>query len=168
MSLDKLKQLKQNAKKVEVVESVIENIEELIQSSDKPLDRKQIKKEEILNFIAQGSRPTQAAIMVGIHYTTLREWIKEDPKFQLEIEQAGLSLRSRLVDVLATAAINERDWKAALKLLEKLFPEEFGEKQTLEITRGEDKKSIVEEMVRQIKGIEAPVESKDDDDAESE
>ena len=34
--------------------------------------------------------------------------------------------------------------------------------------REEDKKSIVEEMVRQIKGIEAPVESKDDDDAESE
>ena len=168
MSLDKLKQLKQNAKKVEVVESVVENIEELIQSSDKPLDRKQIKKEEILNFIAKGNRPTQAAILVGIDYKTFRNWIKEDSKFQLEIEQAGLSLRSRLVDVLATAAINDRDWKAALKLLEKLFSEEFGEKQTLEITRGEDKKSIVEEMVRQIKGIEAPVESKDDDDVESE
>ena len=165
MSLDRLKKLKQKA---EFVESTIEKVEQLIESSDQPLDRKNLKKEEILNFIAQGSRPTQAAIMVGIHYTTLREWIKEDPKFQLEIEQAGLSLRSRLVDVLATAAINDRDWKAALKLLEKLFPEEFGEKQTLEITRGEDKKSIVEEMVRQIKGIEAPVESKDDDDAESE
>jgi PDZ domain-containing secreted protein len=165
MSLDRLKKLKQKA---EIVESTIEKVEQLIKSSDQPLDRKNLKKEEILNFIAQGSRPTQAAIMVGIHYTTLREWMKADPKFQLEIEQAGLSLRSRLVDVLATAAINDRDWKAALKLLEKLFPEEFGEKQTLEITRGEDKKSIVEEMVRQIKGIEAPVESKDDDDAESE
>ena len=165
MSLDRRKKLKQRA---EFVESTIEKVEPLIESSDQSLDRKDIKKEEILNFIAHGSRPTQAAIMVGIHYNTLRNWIKEDPKFQLEIEQAGLSLRSRLVDVLATAAINDRDWKAALKLLEKLFPEEFGEKQTLEITRGEDKKSIVEEMVRQIKGIEAPVESKDDDDAESE
>ncbi len=165
MSLDRLKKLKQKA---EIVESTIEKVEQLIESSDQPLDTKDLKKEEILNIIARGSKPSQAAIMVGIHYNTLRNWIKEDPKFQLEIEQAGLSLRSRLVDVLATAAINDRDWKAALKLLEKLFREEFGEKQTLEITRGEDKKSIVEEMVRQIKGIEAPEESKDDDDAESE
>lgn len=165
MSLDRLKKLKQKA---EFVESTIEKVEQLIESSDQPLDRKDIKKEEILNIIAKGNRPTQAAIMVGIHYNTLKNWIKEDPKFQLEIEQAGLSLRSRLVDVVVNAAINEGDWKAAIKLLEKLFREEFGEKQILEITRGEDKKSIVEEMVRQIKGIEAPVESKDDDDAESE
>ena len=165
MSLDRLKKLKQKA---EFVESTIEKVEQLIESSDQPLDRKDIKKEEILNIIAKGNRPTQAAIMVGIHYSTLKNWIKEDPKFQLEIEQAGLSLRSRLVDVVVNAAINEGDWKAAIKLLEKLFREEFGEKQILEITRGEDKKSIVEEMVRQIKGIEAPVESKDDDDAESE
>jgi len=109
------------------------------------------RKEKVLFFISEGMSLRQASIMAGVDPHTIYKYKTLDPTFVIEVEQARLAYRMRLVDKEKLAS--ETDWRAAKFLLECQFASEFGPTQQIEITTDKPK-SIVIDMVNQIRGIE--------------
>lgn len=108
------------------------------------------RKEKVLFFISEGMSLRQASIMAGVDPATIHRYKTLDATFVIEIEQARLAYRMRLVDKVKLAS--ETDWRAAKFLLETQFAGEFGQKQQIELTTDKPK-SIIIDMVNQIKGI---------------
>ena len=108
--IDKLKKLKKQGEILEVVQAKTE------QAISQGLSGVELRKEQVLSLIAEGNREGQAAIIVGLNVDTISRWKREDSKFAIEVEQAKLAWRSRLVRTVIIAA--ETDWKAAKFLLE--------------------------------------------------
>ena len=115
------------------------------------------RKEKVLFFISEGMSLRQASIMAGVDPATIHRYKTLDATFVIEIEQARLAYRMRLVDKVKLAS--ETDWRAAKFLLETQFAGEFGQKQQIELTTDKPK-SIIIDMVNQIKGIadDKPIE----------
>jgi len=115
------------------------------------------RKEKVLFFISEGMSLRQASIMAGVDPATIHRYKTLDATFVIEIEQARLAYRMRLVDKVKLAS--ETDWRAAKFLLETQFAGEFGQKQQIEFTTDKPK-SIIIDMVNQIKGIadDKPIE----------
>lgn len=161
MSLDDLKKLKAKKDQPMAIESSTE-------SAHAPMTKSDLKKEQVLSLIAQGHKPTQAAVRCGVYPQTFYEWKKKDSKFAFDIEQAILAYRGHLLGLIKSAA-EAGDWKAAKFLLERQFKDEFGEKQIIEINEAQDKKSIVIDMINQLRGVQPeekpkPIEVDEDND----
>jgi len=144
--IDKLKKLKKQGEILEVVQAKTE------QAISQGLSGVELRKEQVLSLIAEGNREGQAATIVGLNIDTISRWKREDSKFAIEVEQAKLAWRSRLVRTVIIAA--ETDWKAAKFLLENQLRDEFGQQKKLEIEQIEKPKSIVIDMIDQIRGTE--------------
>jgi hypothetical protein len=78
-----------------------------------------------------------AATLAGISYRTLRNWIVwgeagREPYFHFfqVLTRARVEVEYKLVDTCWKAA--QRDWRAAMALLEKRFPETYGNRRRLE------------------------------------
>lgn len=133
---------------------IIEETAEIAQSATQEAPTKTIadaRKEKVLFFISQGMSQRQASIMAGVDPATIARYKNIDPVFTHEIEQARLTYRMMLVDRVKIAT--ETDWRAAKFLLETQFAGEFGQKQQIELTNADKPKSIIIDMVNQIRGI---------------
>jgi hypothetical protein len=132
----------------------LEETAEIVQSTTQEAPIKSTadaRKEKVLFFISQGMSQRQASIMAGVDPATVARYKNLDPVFAHEIEQARLTYRMMLVDRVKIAT--ETDWRAAKFLLETQFASEFGQKQQIELTNTDKPKSIIIDMVNQIRGI---------------
>lgn len=164
MSLDDLKKLKAKEQQAKA-QAPAQQVNEVQRS---PMSKTELQKEQLLSLVAQGHKPIQAALRVGIYPSTFYSWKSKDQKFAFEIEQAMLAYRAHLLKLVQSSA-EAGDWKAAKFLLERQFKDEFGEKQIVEINEAQDKKSIVIDMINQLRGIEvenkpAPIQMEEDND----
>jgi len=131
-------------------------------SAHAPMTKSDLKKEQVLSLIAQGHKPTQAAVRCGVYPQTFYGWKKKDQKFAFDIEQAVLAYRGYLLGLVKSAA-EAGDWKAAKFLLERQFKDQSGEKQIFAISEAQDKKSIVIDMINQLRGVEVDEKPKVDE-----
>lgn len=132
----------------------LEETAEIVQSTTQETPIKTVadlRKEKVLFFISQGMSQRQASIMAGVDPATVARYKNVDPIFAHEIEQARLTYRMMLVDRVKIAT--ETDWRAAKFLLETQFASEFGQRQQIELTNTDKPKSIIIDMVNQIRGI---------------
>jgi len=98
----------------------------------------------ITNNVRMGAPLHIAARAAGIGYSTFKRWMAEgaDPEgrdeykaFRATIEEARAQTAVRMVGLVSRAAANSvREWRAAMTWLERAYPEDFGPKQTHEIT----------------------------------
>lgn len=164
MSLDDLKKLKAKEQKPNIEAPA----QQVIDSNHPGMTKIELQKEQVLSLVAQGHKPTQASMRVGVYPSTFYSWRKKDEKFAFELEQAMLAYRGHLLGLIKSAA-ESGDWKAAKFLLERQFRDEFGEKQIIEINEAQDKKSIVIDMINQLRGVQPeekpkPIEVEEDND----
>ena len=75
------------------------------------------KAEAILELVARGADPTQAAGAVGVPPSTLSDWRRVDPAFEKLIRQARAMTLSKAQ--LEIAQAGARDWRAAAHRLAK-------------------------------------------------
>ena len=71
----------------------------------------------ILELVARGVDPTQAGETTGLDSSTLSDWRREDPEFEMLIRQARAITLSKAQ--LQIAQAGARDWRAAAHLLAK-------------------------------------------------
>ena len=105
-------------------------------------------KEEVIARILEGIRkglPIKlAASLSGVHYATMRSWIKdaekgEDPAkvdFLRRYKQAESECAEKCVDIIQKAGI--KHWQAAAWLLERRYPEYFGLRKAAELVAPTD------------------------------
>jgi len=80
----------------------------------------------VLAALRAGLSYMSAATAAGISISALNDWRACDDAFALECEQAIVNYEQRLVDIINFAAEQDRDWKAALAMLERRFKKEWG------------------------------------------
>ena len=130
--------------------------------------------ERILQAIGMGLTDRLACAYSGIETTTFYRWLQEKREFKDAVTRAEADLAAATMVIVKRAALGERtktgewvrepDWRAAAKLNEMRFPNDFG-KSTVEIS-GPNGGAIV------IKGYanitpddwQAPAERADDSD----
>jgi hypothetical protein len=90
--------------------------------------------EEICNYIAAGYSYAQSAKLAGIAESTFFRWKNlgqfgdADPAYQLffiEVQEASEFSEGEALQLVRSAAIRERNWKAAAWFLERRFPEKY-------------------------------------------
>ena len=90
--------------------------------------------EEICNYIAAGYSYAQSAKLAGIAESTFFRWKNlgqlEDAEhiyqlFCIEVQEASEFSEGEALQLVRSAAIRERNWKAAAWFLERRFPEKY-------------------------------------------
>lgn len=109
----------------------------------------------ILDAVRSGVTETAAAEHVGIHRDTLTSWKRlgesGDARYSAfvdDLTRARAEAEIRLTTVVTDAAFTEGDWKAALEVLARRNPEEWGRKDVVESRV--DKK--VQDLLETIRG----------------
>jgi hypothetical protein len=74
-----------------------------------------------------GLSDSAAAVKTGMSASTIAQWKREFPEIELKLQQAREDCRSQLLQIVMTAAQaeNARGWRAAMWLLERLFPADY-------------------------------------------
>jgi hypothetical protein len=116
-----------------------------------------------------------AARAAGVTDRTLRYWLQrgesgEEPyaSFKSEIDEAKAVCEAQLVGIIKNAAMQESggEWRAALALLSRKFPERWSEKRQLEVSSPEQTSTqLVAGMFAQVQahlGIVAEEEAEDE------
>lgn len=88
--------------------------------------QKQAEQEAVLSFVAEGMKVKDAFDLAGVGYKKLDFWKRTDQKFRDDLLAAHTSFK--LKHVRNIDRHSEVDWKASKFLLERKFPEEYGEK----------------------------------------
>jgi hypothetical protein len=102
--------------------------------------------EAIAMRVEKGDPPCTAAMLCGLPHQTHSQWLKyaeEDPEkasddgtkfsaYSASIKKAEEQFKSQLIFMVFRAA--PKDWKAAMTMLERRWPEEFGKRERHEIT----------------------------------
>jgi hypothetical protein len=76
--------------------------------------------------IRDGLSPVSAGQAIGIPRSTFYQWIGEHPGFADVVEDAVADLKHTLAKVVQTEATKSKNWVAAMTMLERLFPSEYG------------------------------------------
>jgi transposase len=97
---------------------------ELQKGAGRPSKRTPAIEKIILDALAAGLPYRAAAGRAGIHETTLIEWRKNDPDFELAVEKANSVAISRNMQIIQDAAAD--NWAAGAWILERRFPALFG------------------------------------------
>ncbi|MBI05356.1 MAG: hypothetical protein CMM54_00075 [Rhodospirillaceae bacterium] len=104
------------------------------------------RREAICRMIVEGVPLKTAARAAGVTYNTLRNWMQRGEKgdepyalFKEEVEEAQAVCEAQLVGIIKSAAVQESggEWRAALALLSRKFPERWSEKRQLEVSSPE-------------------------------
>jgi hypothetical protein len=77
----------------------------------------------LVNFVEKGLSLSRAGQCLGLHHKTVLRWKSEDEKFAGRIDQAEARFIARMVGKIEAHA--DTDWRAAVELLARRFPEEF-------------------------------------------
>lgn len=104
-----------------------------------------VRANRICDFIANGNTMKAAAIASGICETTLHKWRREKPEFAQMVEEAVGISEVRLVNKITSS----EDWRAALAILERRFPESWTKKQDVQVSVAES--NGIEEIKDMIK-----------------
>ena len=120
----------------------------------------EIKAHNICNHISNGNTLKAAAAAEGVAERTFHRWKKEKPEFQEMVNQAVAVSEARLVQKITQS----EDWRAALAILERRFPESWSkrEKVDMNVSRSEG----IEEVKRMIEQTDhiLKIERKKDED----
>jgi transposase len=96
--------------------------------------------EEICNYIAAGYSYSAAAKLAGIAESTFFRWRAMGQLegaeeiyvvFYLEVEEASAFSEAEALQLVRSAAIKERNWRAAAWFLERRFPERYQKRNSL-------------------------------------
>jgi len=80
----------------------------------------------ILDNLKLGLNRDDSAELAGIDKKTFYNWLNSDSSFSTAVKKAELECKQRLVAIVQKAAVNT--WQAAMTLLERKYPDEFGQK----------------------------------------
>ena len=89
----------------------------------------EIKAHNICNHISNGNTLKAAAAAEGISERTIHRWKKEKPKFEEMVDQAVAVSEARLVQKITQS----EDWRAALAILERRFPQTWSKKDQIDM-----------------------------------
>ena len=84
-----------------------------------------LKTQQICISIAQGYCRLDACLLSDIDESTLYRWLSDNASFASELQKAELKYKGRLVKMVEQAGA--KDWRAALKLLERKYRLEYGD-----------------------------------------
>jgi hypothetical protein len=102
----------------------------MITSSTRPPIGKPVldagKKQLIVGILHEGGSRRQAARIVGCAGSTITRTARRDPQFGLDILRASEMLEFNAVRTLNRVACQDKYWRAAVWILERLDPERFG------------------------------------------
>ncbi len=102
--------------------------------------------DEIAALVADGMSPTRAGVLLDISAETISAWKRTKPEFAAKIEKGRALYVQKLVKRIDKAG--ESDWKAAMALLERREPEEFGKVSTVKTVD-----SIERERLRNVSAL---------------
>ena len=83
--------------------------------------------DKLCDIIAQGYTREAACGQIGIHRTTLWRWMDDDEELKKRVEIAGFKQEMKLLSPI----VKSDDWRASSWLLERRFPERYGQKTEL-------------------------------------
>ena len=89
----------------------------------------EIKAHTICDHIAKGNTLKASAAAEGISERTIHRWKKEKPQFEEMVNQAVAVSEARLVQKITQS----EDWRAALAILERRFPETWTKRDKIEM-----------------------------------
>lgn len=111
-----------------------------------------------------GLTQRDAAIIAGIGESTLRERIAKDPRVAARMELAMARPKREYLDIIAALARSADEdsvkLKAAITMLEKRWPKEFGSRATLQIERPEPSQMETAELVAELEEALANAKAK--------
>ena len=118
----------------------------------------EIKAHTICDHIAKGNTLKAAAAAEGISERTIYRWRNEKPQFQEMVDQAVAVSEARLVQKITQS----EDWRAALAILERRFPQTWAKKDHIEmnVSRSEG----LDEIKAMIKQTDHLLDVKREDD----
>lgn len=110
----------------------------------------QRQKEAFLGYIAKGLSQTDAAKITHISYDRVQHWKKTDEQFFKDFLEALTVFKLSHIENIAMHS--QAHWQASKFLLERKFPEEFGEKtfSKVETTIGQKEDSLVAKLLEQL------------------
>ena len=88
----------------------------------------------ILRAVRAGCSLRDAARCGGVSPATLATWRNEDPEFSDAIEVERVALRIASLEQIEKASRLPENWKAAAWMLERLWPDEYGRSNRIELT----------------------------------
>jgi hypothetical protein len=80
----------------------------------------------IIRGISRGYTRTKMAAMVGCAVSTIMRTAERDPQFFADLAQAEAAFLNGSIDTLYHSACQERNWRAAAWVAERLDPDRFG------------------------------------------
>ncbi len=104
----------------------------------------EIKAHNICNHISNGNTLKAAAAAEGVSERTLHRWKKDKPEFEEMVNQAVAVSEARLVQKISQSD----DWRAALAILERRFPESWTKREKVDMNVS--KSEGIEEVKRMI------------------
>lgn len=104
--------------------------------------RTKARVEAVLESLRHGASRTAAAAGAGVSKDSLRRWMSADPGFAERVEIAEGEMVAALVDVIYRTALatdkngnpTQQSWIAAMTLLERRMPEDWGRRDRIEIS----------------------------------
>ena len=84
------------------------------------------RKRLIIRGISRGYTRTKMAAMVGCAVSTIMRTAERDPQFFADLAQAEAAFLNGSIDTLYHSACQERNWRAAAWVAERLDPDRFG------------------------------------------
>ena len=91
-----------------------------------------MKREKLLQALAQGHTRTTAAFLAGISIDTIKDWERRGDEYSDRIREAEVAACS--IAEASIAAAMQDDWRAALAYLERRSRTEWGKQQQVELS----------------------------------
>jgi hypothetical protein len=83
------------------------------------------EKVRICAILQKGGTREMAAQSLGCHPRTIRRAADRDPEFAKRMVQAETSVEDTCLSTIIDAAKDVKNWRAAFKLLERIYPERY-------------------------------------------
>lgn len=91
----------------------------------RPMKRTDANRSIILRALRLGATYRLAAESAGMTYTTLNEWMHDDPEFSEAVKKAEATMATTALRRIERAA-KEGTWQAGAWMLERRYPHEYG------------------------------------------
>ena len=104
------------------------------------------RKERIVGLIRRGASLSRAAKASRVDTSTIWKWAQEDPEFSTALEEAESEFVLEMTDLVVSAA--REDWRAAVDLLKRRFPNEFSAVRKVEVTDSREEQQKRDEEIR--------------------
>jgi transposase len=89
------------------------------------------RKKRLLDALRDGNTRRAACMAAGIDQDTLANWAQRFSDFSEELTRAEAEAEVALVGIIRAAA--PQDWRAALTLLERRWPNEWGKRERIDV-----------------------------------